>query len=101
MRTKIETRGDEYQTRGPVPARQPYLYDYEELENEYNLERGVYIYIHTGIMPTEIKDTLTVIGANGGALGISLTQCNEILQLVSMLLAIGYTLYRIYKLKNV
>ena len=40
-------------------------------------------------MPTEIKDTLTVIGANGGALGISLTQCNEILQLVSMLLAIG------------
>lgn len=51
-------------------------------------------------MPEEVKDTLTVIGANGGALGISLTQCNEMLQFFSLLLAIGYTAYRIYKLKG-
>jgi hypothetical protein len=62
--------------------------------------RRVFIYIYTGVMPEEVKDTLTVIAANGGALGVSLTQCNEILQFVSMLLAIGYTAYRIYKLKG-
>ena len=49
-------------------------------------------------MSTEIKDTLTVLGANGGALGITLTQCNEFLQFISLLLAIAYTGYKISKI---
>jgi hypothetical protein len=51
-------------------------------------------------MSTEMKDTITVVAANGGALGISLTQCNEMLQLISLVLAIGYTIYRFAKLKD-
>jgi hypothetical protein len=46
----------------------------------------------------EIKDTISVIAANGGALGITLTQCNQILQMVSLLLAISYTGYKIVKI---
>ena len=47
-----------------------------------------------------MKDTLTVIGANGSALGVSLTQCNEMLQLISLVLAIGYTVYKLLKMVN-
>tara|TARA_R100000900_G_scaffold144527_2_gene128710 strand:- start:250 stop:417 length:168 start_codon:yes stop_codon:yes gene_type:complete len=48
-------------------------------------------------MGEEVKDTVSVIAANGGALGITLTQCNEILQLVSLILAIAYTGYKIFQ----
>ena len=44
------------------------------------------------------KDTVEVLAANAGALGLTLTQCNEILQFVSLGLAIGYTLYKFRKL---
>jgi len=44
------------------------------------------------------KDTVEVLAANGGALGLTLTQCNEILQFISLGLAIGYTLYKFRKL---
>ena len=44
------------------------------------------------------KDTVEVLAANGGALGLTLTQCNEILQFVSLGLAISYTLYKFWKL---
>ena len=50
--------------------------------------------------PTDVKDTVSVIGANAGALGITLTQCNEALQFVSLVLAISYTGYKIFKAWN-
>jgi hypothetical protein len=47
-----------------------------------------------------LKDTAEVLAANGGALGITFTQCNEILQTISLLLAIGFTIYKFGKLKK-
>lgn len=41
-----------------------------------------------------MKDTVEVVAANGGALGLTLTQCNEILQFISLSLAIAFTLYK-------
>jgi len=51
-------------------------------------------------MGQELKDTVSVIAANGGALGVTLTQCNEMLQFVSLILAIAYTGYKIYQAFN-
>jgi hypothetical protein len=51
-------------------------------------------------MTKELKDTAEVLAANGGALGITFTQCNEILQTISLLLAIGFTIYKFGKLKK-
>ena len=48
-------------------------------------------------MTTEMRDTVEVVAANGGALGLTLTQCNEVLQLVSLALAIGFTIYKFIK----
>lgn len=48
-------------------------------------------------MTKELKDTVEVIAANGGALGLTLVQCNEILQFISLTLAIGFTLYKFIK----
>ena len=44
-----------------------------------------------------MRDTVEVVAANGGALGLTLTQCNEILQLVSLTLAIAFTIYKFIK----
>ena len=43
-----------------------------------------------------IKDTLQVIGVNTGAIGISLTNINEILTFCSLILAISVTLYKVF-----
>ena len=43
---------------------------------------------------TEIKDTLQVGIANGSAIGFSLANANEFLTLVSLLLAIAFTIYK-------
>jgi len=51
-------------------------------------------------MTKELKDTVEVIAANGGALGLTLVQCNEILQFISLTLAIGFTLYKFIKKKK-
>jgi hypothetical protein len=51
-------------------------------------------------MTKEMKDTVEVIAANGGALGLTLTQCNEILQFVSLSLAIAFTVYKFVKVKR-
>ena len=51
-------------------------------------------------MTKEMKDTVEVIAANGGALGLTLTQCNEILQFVSLSLAIAFTVYKFAKAKK-
>lgn len=51
-------------------------------------------------MTKEVKDTIEVIAANGGALGLTLVQCNEILQFVSLSLAIAFTIYKFIKKKK-
>jgi len=51
-------------------------------------------------MTKELKDTVEVIAANGGALGLTLVQCNEMLQFVSLSLAIGFTIYKFIKKKK-
>ena len=43
---------------------------------------------------TDLKDTLQVGIANASAIGFSITDCNEVLTLVSLLLAIGFTIYK-------
>lgn len=43
-----------------------------------------------------IKDTIQIIGINSGAIGISLTNINEILTLFSLILAISVTLYKVF-----
>ena len=47
-----------------------------------------------------MRDTIEVAAANGGALGLTLTQCNEVLQLVSLTLAIAFTIYKFIKSKK-
>jgi hypothetical protein len=51
-------------------------------------------------MKNNMKDTTEVLIANGGVLGLSLAECNEILLLVSTSLAIIFTIYKFFKLKN-
>tara|TARA_B110000977_G_scaffold191315_1_gene263253 strand:+ start:315 stop:470 length:156 start_codon:yes stop_codon:yes gene_type:complete len=51
-------------------------------------------------MTKELKDTAEVIAANAGALGLTLVQCNEILQFISLSLAIGFTIYKFIKKKK-
>ena len=47
-------------------------------------------------MTPDAKDTLEVLGATGGASLLTLTQANEILQLVGYVLTITFTLYKFY-----
>jgi len=47
-----------------------------------------------------MKDTTKVIIANGGASALTITECNQILTLVSISLAILFTLYKFYKLSK-
>tara|TARA_R100000808_G_C2136681_1_gene144939 strand:- start:475 stop:660 length:186 start_codon:yes stop_codon:yes gene_type:complete len=49
------------------------------------------------IKMTDLKDTIQVGLANGSAIGFSLTDCNEILTFVSLVLAIGFTIYKFIK----
>jgi len=46
---------------------------------------------------TDLKDTIQVGLANASAIGFSITDCNEILTLVSLILAIGFTVYKFMK----
>ncbi len=43
---------------------------------------------------TDLRDTIQVGIANGSAIGFSITDCNEILTLVSLILAISFTIYK-------
>jgi len=45
-------------------------------------------------MNESIRDSVQVVTANGGALGLTLTDCNEMLQMISLILAIAFTLYK-------
>ena len=49
---------------------------------------------------TDIKDTLQVGIANASAIGFSITDCNEVLTLISLLLAISFTIYKFVKFKK-
>ena len=43
---------------------------------------------------TEVRDTLQVGLANTSAIAFSITDCNEILTLISLTLAISFTIYK-------
>jgi len=47
-----------------------------------------------------MRDTQQVVIANGGASALTITECNEILTLVSISLAILFTIYKFYKLSK-
>jgi hypothetical protein len=49
---------------------------------------------------TDLKDTIQVGLANGSAIGFSITDCNEVLTLVSLILAIGFTIYKFVKFEK-
>mgnify|MGYP003133700289 FL=1 len=49
---------------------------------------------------SNMKDTVEVLAANGGVVGLSLAECNEILLFISTSLAIAFTIYKFIKLKN-
>tara|TARA_R100000664_G_C2704798_1_gene103841 strand:- start:92 stop:295 length:204 start_codon:yes stop_codon:yes gene_type:complete len=49
---------------------------------------------------SNMKDTVEVLAANGGVIGLSLSECNEILLFISTSLAIVFTIYKFIKLKN-
>ena len=42
----------------------------------------------------EVQDTAQVAIANGSAIGISLVEANEILTMISLTLAISFTIYK-------
>ena len=44
-----------------------------------------------------VKDTVQVAVANSTAIGFSLTECNDILTFVSLLLAISFTIFKFFK----
>jgi len=48
-------------------------------------------------MMNELRDTLQVGVANSTAIAFSITECNEILTLVSLVLAIAFTIYKFIK----
>tara|TARA_R100000742_G_C4263622_1_gene81479 strand:+ start:610 stop:762 length:153 start_codon:yes stop_codon:yes gene_type:complete len=49
---------------------------------------------------TDLKDTIQVGVANGSAIGVSLVEANEILTFVSLILAIGFTIYKFVKFRK-
>tara|TARA_R100000664_G_C2751968_1_gene139256 strand:- start:2267 stop:2422 length:156 start_codon:yes stop_codon:yes gene_type:complete len=48
----------------------------------------------------DTKDLLQVGLTNGGVLGLSITECNEILLMISTILAIIFTIYKFIKLSK-
>tara|TARA_R100001443_G_scaffold110572_2_gene122617 strand:- start:194 stop:346 length:153 start_codon:yes stop_codon:yes gene_type:complete len=49
---------------------------------------------------TDLKDTLQVGLVNGSAISVSLVEVNEWLTLLSLLLAISFTIYKFVKYKQ-
>ena len=45
----------------------------------------------------EAQDTLQVGLANSTAIAFSITECNEILTFITLILAIGFTIYKFIK----
>jgi EamA domain-containing membrane protein RarD len=55
---------------------------------------------HKNTMKDTIEDTIQVGVANAGAIGISLASFNEVLTTVSLLMAIGFSIYKFIKTKK-
>jgi hypothetical protein len=51
-------------------------------------------------MKSTIQDTIQVGVANAGAIGISLAHFNEFLTTISLLIAIGFSIYKFTKTKK-
>jgi hypothetical protein len=49
---------------------------------------------------TDLKDTVQVALANSTAIGFSITESNQYLTLISLVLAIGFTIYKFYNYEN-
>jgi hypothetical protein len=49
---------------------------------------------------TDLKDTVQVALANSTAIGFSITECNQYLTLISLVLAISFTIYKFYNYEN-
>ena len=47
-------------------------------------------------MNCDLKDTLEIVIPNASAIGISLSECNEILTFFSLVLAISISMYKLY-----
>jgi len=50
-------------------------------------------------MNSDLKDTLEVVLPNAGAIGLSLADFNEILTMISLVLAISISLFKLYNWK--
>lgn len=48
-------------------------------------------------MKKEVADSIQVMTANGSAIGLNLTSCNEVLTFISLVLAIAFTIYKFTK----
>tara|TARA_R100001530_G_scaffold135781_1_gene113906 strand:+ start:2041 stop:2208 length:168 start_codon:yes stop_codon:yes gene_type:complete len=48
-------------------------------------------------MKKEVVDSIQVMTANGSAIGLNLTSCNEVLTFISLSLAIIFTIYKFTK----
>ena len=48
-------------------------------------------------MKKEVADSIQVMTANGSAIGLNLTSCNEVLTFISLSLAIIFTIYKFTK----
>ena len=55
---------------------------------------------NTKKMKGNMNDTIQVMVANTTGIGISLSNINELLTLISLSLAIAFTIYKYYKIKN-
>ena len=51
-------------------------------------------------MKDTIEDTIQVGMANAGAIGISLAQVNEVLTTISLIIAIGFSIYKFTKTRK-
>lgn len=49
---------------------------------------------------TDLKDTIQVGIVNGSAISVSIVELNEWLTLISLLLAIAFTIYKFVKFKK-
>tara|TARA_R100001463_G_scaffold24172_1_gene57666 strand:+ start:1178 stop:1330 length:153 start_codon:yes stop_codon:yes gene_type:complete len=48
----------------------------------------------------EVQDTIQVGLANGSAIALNLTECNEYLSFIALVLSIAYTIFKFYKFKK-
>ena len=46
-------------------------------------------------MNCDVRDCFQVLGINGGAISITFAEINDILTMISLVLAIGFTIYKI------